>query len=335
MKMRNCQLMEMSMEKKTPDYLIVGDVQAKRENLHLVKQLLDKVEEIGLETIWLGDMLDRRGLIEAECLNTYYEYFKYSKLRHKVIVGNHDFLSMHSRETALLPLKALPNVWIIDSVTFLTPSMKTMLIPYYKDTYKFLEEINFSGVEYLIGHQGVAEFTAGSGYTENEAVSIEYLTGFKQVIMGHYHTPNEKDNVVFLGSPFSHSFSESNEVKRLGIFNEESGLISYIETDFPRHVSMEYNVDGEPMSLELCDPKDHTRIILKGKAESITKCIEPLKKNYPHIRFIEQPDTEGFQAIIKETQTSEQMFKTWLREVKDNDDIDVEAVGLKILKDSK
>lgn len=319
------------------NYLIVGDVQAKRENLHLVKQLFTKVEEIGLDVIWLGDMLDRRGLIEAECLNTYYQYFRSSKLMHHVIVGNHDLINMYSKETALLPLKSLQNVRIIDQPEYLNSSMKTLMVPYYKDSNEFLSATDYPNFKYLIGHQGVKELTIGSGYQENEAVDLSSLKQFKQVIMGHYHTPQEKDNVVFLGSPFSHSFSESNEDKRLGIFNEKDGLISYVDMDFPRH--MTYEIDCSPaetlptqLKFFEINSKDYNRIILTGRAEDIA--IFP-KDQYSNVKFIEQPDTEKTEAVIKETESHDVMFKKWLNEVKQEDNMDIESIGLEILKEVK
>lgn len=324
---------------KPQNYLIVGDVQAKRENLHLVKQLFTKVEEIGLDVIWLGDMLDRRGLIEAECLNAYYEYFRFSKQIHSVIVGNHDLINMYSKETGLLPLKSLQNVTLIDKPEYLIYPGKTLMVPYYKDPKEFLKDIsNYdSEVEYLIGHQGVKELTIGSGYQENEAVDLSSLKQFKQVIMGHYHTPQEKDNVVFLGSPFSHSFSESNEDKRLGIFNEKDGLISYVDMDFPRH--MTYEIDCSPaetlptqLKFFEINSKDYNRIILTGRAEDIA--IFP-KDQYSNVKFIEQPDTEKTEAVIKETESHDVMFKKWLNEVKQEDNMDIESIGLEILKEVK
>lgn len=315
------------------NFLIVGDIQCKRENLHLVEKLFDTIEEIGLPVILLGDLLERRGLIEAECLNAYYKYFKASKLKFYVIVGNHEMLSIHSKETALLPLKSLSNVVLVDTPTFLGQNTGVLLVPYYRNPIEFLNSITFPGVKYLIGHQGVKEFTLGSGYTETEAVNIKDLKQFKQVICGHYHSPQERENVVYLGSPFSHSFSEANEVKRLGIFDEEQGLISYIETDFPKHLSFDVNCDEFAKGDTISAAGDNFyRVCLKGSADNISKFP---KEQYPNVKFIEQPDSEQFESEIKETESHEAMFTKWLRDVKKEDDMDIEDIGLGILKEVK
>ena len=106
---------------------IVGDPHAKPGNEAEMLQLFAMVEELGLPTIWVGDLLDTKEVIRSKCLNLYYRYFKESKLPHTILVGNHDWHNLECKEHSLETLKELPNETIVD-----TPMWKDgmILIPY-------------------------------------------------------------------------------------------------------------------------------------------------------------------------------------------------------------
>lgn len=311
-------------------FLLVGDLQMKRENLKLSECLFELIENEAKqrklsEVFWLGDLLDRRGLIEAECLNSLHKYFSNSNFTHHVLVGNHDLINLHSKEHSLKSLGSIKNVILYDS--FNSSLQDILVMPYTKNPQHFLKCVKESSAKYLICHQGVKEFTFGSGYTEDEAVGLDDLKQFKLVIAGHYHTPKEMENVVYLGSPFSHSFSESNESKRLGVFDTESGNIEYIPTNFRRH--MTYNVcleNPEPVKYNL---EDINRIIVKGKDRD----IETFKKSKMQagIKYV-FISTDEKAVSIPETLTNKQKWVKWAKDIKQLDDSYVTA-GLELLND--
>ena len=71
----------------------------------------------------------------------------------------------------------------------------------------------------------------------------------------------------YLGSPFSHSFGESNEKKRLGILDAESKKIEFIPINkFPKHISMEINVKSSAPKI---DDYNHWRIVFSGTEKDI------------------------------------------------------------------
>ena len=322
-------------------YLIVGDVQAKKENLHLVKRLINDVEAQSNDIIWLGDLLDRRGHIEAELLNLFYEYFSHSKHNHWIIVGNHDLLSVHSQETALTPLKALENVRIIDEPTYLTkdgPYSDILMVPYYRNPQKFLEAVNDPSNEpkptTLICHQGIKEFTLGSGYTEDEAVHLSDLQQFQLVVCGHYHTPQQKSNVVYVGSPFSHSFGESNENKRLAIFDTSTLNLDYIPTDFPQHWTHEFDLtlglnDNDIVYLQELTADNYHRVIISGTDAQI-KEFQKSSLILPHVRYLYRP-VGGTAAVISEKLTNNDKWVKWAKDIKKLDDETIN-LGLELLK---
>lgn len=316
-------------------YLVVGDLQAKKSNLHQCEVLFAEVEfKHKLPTIWLGDMLDKRGHIEAECLNALYKYFQKSSLKHIILVGNHDQVSTHSQEHALEPLKALPNVTIVDKPTVIG---NIVLVPYTRNGDEFklwLSLTMFQDKDYLFCHQGIKEFTLGSGYTEDEAVAIEDVEGFKLVVAGHYHSPMERENVIYVGSPFSHSFGESNEQKRLMTFDDSTGEVKYIKCDkFPRHISYEYNL---PLKQEM-GPflkfgeawADYYRVIVHGNEQEF-KDFQKISDQFPGIRFIYKPKGALGSAVITESMTNHDKFIKWAKEIKKLDE-DTLKLGLELL----
>lgn len=316
------------------DFLVVGDLQMKRENLPECELLFAKLETMPINpdvdaVIWLGDMLDRRGLVEAECLNRLFDYFSSSKLQHNIIVGNHDLLSLHTLSHALQPLKALKNVTIIDSPQVLFGPVG--VIPYTRKPQTFIDaiaELRNNNCEYLFCHQGIKEFTLGSGYTEDEAVGLDDVKDYKMVIAGHYHTPMERGNTVYLGSPFSHSFGESNENKRLGIFHTASGTIEYIQLDiFRKHRTYEISANEPFPVLNL---QDLNRIIVTGTEEEI-KRVQASTVDRRGVKIIYKITGTGA-APISESLSNKDKWIKWCREIKKLDEVYVN-VGLELLND--
>lgn len=315
------------------DLLIIGDLQAKRENLQECVSLFAQIESLAKErnintVVFLGDMLERRGLIEAECLNTLFSYFSSSNLHHYIVCGNHDQISTHNDSTALEPLKALKNVNIYDEPGQLG---NILFMPYYRNPKGFLYDITLwlprlPNTPILLCHQGIKEFTIGSGYTEDEAVNVSDLKAFKLVVAGHYHTPMNKANVVYLGSPFSHSFGESNEEKRLGILNTETVELEYIPTNFRKHMTYTLGVNDP---LPAIDDKNLYRFIIEGTDDEI-KNYTPLITGR-NVKYVMRPKSVAQTVVISETLTHQDKWVKWAKDIKQLDD-EVIQKGLELLE---
>lgn len=315
------------------NWLVVGDLQLRRENKEVIRDVLTLVEaqSTKFRRLFVGDMLERRGHIEADCLNMLYEYFRDSEAQHVIIVGNHDKIKLDSTEHSLEPLKSLPNVLIVDKPTVISPEILAM--PYYRDPELFLSELELlkeenQGYKYLFCHQGIKEFTVDSGYEENEAIELVNVSSFQRVIVGHYHAPMDKENTCFIGSPVSHSFGESNHNKRLAIFNDEDNTLKFKPVrDMPRHITLEIDCDHYDGAAIPIEDKDYYRIILRGKQENIAKFP---KSSYPTVRFREDPT-----VIINDNKLSENVnnldkFTKWAKEIRNLDEETIK-LGLECL----
>jgi DNA repair exonuclease SbcCD nuclease subunit len=59
--------------------------------------------------------------------------------------------------------------------------------------------------------------------------SHKELKGVKKIITGHYHTAQEKDNVLYIGSPIPMDFNNANEMDHgFGILDTDTGEIEYV-----------------------------------------------------------------------------------------------------------
>lgn len=305
-------------------YLVVGDPHCQPDNLDKIKQLFTLVESYGLPTIWLGDLLHTKDIVRARCLNAYMTYFTNTQLKHIILIGNHDWTSKDCTEHALEPLKLLDNVTIVDRPV---QEGKALFLPYSSSIEAF--RASLSDAKYLFMHQGVTGCDYGNGFIAENELPIENLARYKKVISGHFHRYQVKDNLTYLGTPFSHTFGESNQIKYLGIFDDLDGSLQLIETDFPKHITEEYHI-GLENHLNL-DSNNYNRVLLIGTREEIEDFD---RSQFPGVKFIDSPRDIPGKTIIKETETPLDMYTKWYKEVKGETNEELYSLGLRILQDA-
>lgn len=303
-------------------YTIVGDPHAKPDNLDKINQLFDIIEDLGNTCIFLGDLLDTKELVRGKCLNTYIRRMSESKLNFYVLVGNHDWFNLDCQEHALECLKSLQNVTVVDKLLCLG---NLAFLPYMKEVPLEWLLNKTSKCNTLIAHLDIKGFDYGTGYISDEGLEFSSLGGFNKVISGHYHKFQEQGNLTYLGTPFSHSFGESNQKKYIGIFDSKTLTLELLKTPFPQHVTIEVNTE-KVEELEI-NEIDYYRVVLKGSAESIAKY-----EKLPGVKYIENPSLLAKKEnSISELQSPELQFKKWSEYRKL--DKDTEALGLEVLKD--
>lgn len=305
---------------------IVGDPHCKPDNLDKINKLFDQVEELDNAVLWLGDFLDTKEVIRGKCLNTLYNRLKDSKLHHYILVGNHDWFNLECKEHSLEILKTLGNCDIIDEVF---EQANFTAIPYMHDTAELKQILKkLPKDKPLFGHFEVIGFDFGNGYICERGLSVKDFAGFKQVISGHFHKNDKKDNFLYLGTPFSHSFGESNQTKMIAIYDIPSDEISYIKTNFPKHITLEIKNPKEVSSLkEYAGSSDYVRVINTCKDVSIDKSL------HPKIKFIDRFNikSEKQNFVINDAESNETKFQKWGKSVKKLPK-PVLDLGLEILK---
>lgn len=312
-------------------FTIIGDPHVNPKNLDKSEVLFNLVEDLNYSTIWLGDMLNNKEIISGKCLNFIYAKFKNSKLQHYILIGNHDWFNLECEDHSLKILAELPNVKIIDSPQIIEGMN---FIPYTHDKTKFSEALelfsnNLNQVLFL--HQDIIGFDLGTGFIAEDGISLEILKSFSKIISGHFHKFQQKNNLTFLGTPFSQSFGESNQAKYIGLFSKEKNHLELIETNFAKHVTITVNCDESKVITGVLNSKDFNRVILIGTQENINKFDRGLSE-YANIKWVEKASDSNIQDVqIDETVDNIVQFEKWASEIK-KIDVDTTKLGIKILR---
>lgn len=319
------------------EYTIVADPHLKPTNLDIVSQLFNLVEGLGRPVIWAGDMLDSKEVIRGRCLNLVYRYLKNSKLKHTLLVGNHEKFVLDEFDHSLAVLEELENVDII--AEGLTTNDGTLgFLPYEHDLNQFKNCLKIMADRkpaVLFLHQGINGFDYGNGHIEENGINVEDLPKLDLIISGHFHKRQEIDDgrIVYLGSPFSHSFGETNQTKYIAILDTNTKQLEYIETPFPRHWTEDLDVNDskalEQMEkLQKKHKNNHLRVNLVGDESNIALFD---RNKFPHIKFIDKPtNADNTNVAISETSSNEEKFIKWAKEIKELDKETMD-LGLEIL----
>ena len=312
---------------------IVGDPHCKPSNLNKITQLFQEVEALGNPVVWLGDMLDTKEVIHGKCLNLWYDLITRSRLNHTILVGNHDWFSSQEQDHSLRLLHIPGKCYVIDKF-FIEGNIS--FFPYSSNIEETRSYLNIADTPFVIGHFDIQGFDYGNGIDSKEGLVTEDFKHFDRVISGHYHKYQMTHNIMYLGTPFSHSFGESNQEKYLAVFDTDTGQTELVPMGFPKHLTHEIDCnklyiqsEGRRASKFSFSEKDYHRVILSGSYENVLKFPND---DYPHVKFIEQPISYNSNEMLSEALTNEQKFVKWALDIKKLKDPIVNK-GVKLLKD--
>jgi DNA repair exonuclease SbcCD nuclease subunit len=321
-------------------FTVIGDPHVTHASLDKIDTLFNIAEDLGNPVIILGDLFDTKEIVRGKCLNLVHRRLKNSALQFYISVGNHDWFNLDCQDHSLKTLNDLPNVIIVDKPFNINmDSYACMMLPYYDDMNALkavLKDAQEGGTDYVFMHQGMIGFDYGNGYIADGnghgELGMESISGFKKVISGHFHKYAKSKNIEFLGTPFSHSFGESDQVKYIGLFDSETGEMELLETPFPRHRTVLIDCAvRNPMKLieKTLNDKDIFRLTLVGTEMQI-KAID--QSQFPGVKFIEEPnDVDQVETVLLEgNDSNEQKFLNWAKEIKGLDDATI-AIGLSIM----
>lgn len=319
-------------------YTLIGDPHITHKSLDRAAQLFELVEAVGLPAIWLGDLLDTKEVIRGKCLNAAIEYFRTSKLRHIILIGNHDWFNLECLAHSLEALKLLPNVVVIDKPTQIDD---LTFLPYIHDKEILSQELaNFCDENRtLIAHLEITNFDFGNGHLCPGGLPLTALSGFKRVISGHFHKFQQSENLTYLGTPFSHSFGESNQTKYIGMLDTETNELKLAETPFPKHFTIEIDCDSSDISYTaLVGDEDCVnnfyRVILTGTQVNIDK-FQRCVFDKLNVKWIERPSDDSVNDVsIDETVSNETQFSKWATDIRKMDE-ETLKLGLSILEACK
>ena len=337
--------------------LVIGDTHFKITNLDTAEKLFELINEFisndGVtDLIFLGDVYDTKAIIRSEVQNFLIDKLteltrKYKNLDVHIVVGNHDFENFQCKNSALAPLKLINKVNVYDKEVVVNKELRCAFIPFRLTNEEFIKDVESliplkDSVNFIFCHQGLSGFDLGSGMIDVHGVDTSSLPDNKFFyIIGHYHAPQDKGNFCYLGTPFSHSFGEANQEKRVYVHYENVGTMYVTTTKLPQHYKLNYSAklntwfessikfidkikDGDIVEVTVSCASDEVKTYDLLKVSSMFSAAINLRVKY---EIIDTSKTIRLQEGI----SFEQMLKTYL-DGKDRSNLFDE--GLKFLKDA-
>lgn len=266
-------------------YVWVTDIHITPYNLQLCEKVFEKILETIIEhgcrgIIITGDVYCGKNLIYSQAQNLFFEFVRSHSLSGTEVIilpGNHDLYHVKSFRHALEPLRSLENVTIVDPPEpFIHEKTNSAFIPYLHDKNLMLKAINkCKGVANLFIHDGVNGAKIGNSHTDDFSFESTTYKSFNNVFSGHYHGYQTVDNITFLGTPFSQSFSEANKKSYIGVIDFEQGAkLLKIPTNLRRHIELYFDlskeeIDRRKIEKALHNPDNIVKIKLRGNTKQL------------------------------------------------------------------
>jgi len=258
--------------------LIFSDLHYRESRIEDCEKVLDEIKRIAkshkVKTIVnCGDTFNDKGIVRTACLESYYrKRAEFSDVDWIDIVGNHD------QDDADGKIHALSAFGLFDRATVVDDGFRIgdlFFVPYKKDLQGYLSRLpgsNWQDVT-LFCHTGIVGASMNGARADVDGLSRSLTKKFKRVISGHYHTPHEFDNVIYVGSPMQQDFSEIDQEKSVVIYDtkDDSWLRAPIRGLPRHHIATVRWIDGE---VDMKVPKgiterDFVKIDMRGEIEQV------------------------------------------------------------------
>lgn len=246
-----------------------------------------KAKILGVSLVVLGDTLDAKRIIAAECANKLIELLSVKDAPDTIfLVGNHDKINEKSEEHALNFLKPYATVVDKPAEGFLS-EIEVMLIPYQHDNSiikNILKDEDYAAPKLLLMHQGIMGSEAGHYIQDKSACPKEWFKNHR-VVSGHYHKTQDivcampGDNGVgiftYLGNPYTLNFGEANDPEKGYHVLYEDGSLELIPLKLSRHVIVELESwtvsNPNRIGTVKAKPNDILWIKINGPKEELSK----------------------------------------------------------------
>jgi DNA repair exonuclease SbcCD nuclease subunit len=187
--------------------------------------------------IHLGDVFDRRKFINMHTLhnikNNFLIPFYNGEFTLHCILGNHDvYYKNTNKVNSLNELLDGNKIKIYDSPrTVEIEGYMIGFVPWMtKDNYRECSDfIKRNESDYLCGHFEIEGFELSRGFVAEHGISNKDFKSYKRVFSGHYHYKQEKENILYTGTPYQLNFSDVEEPKGIHLFSPKDNKVTFIE----------------------------------------------------------------------------------------------------------
>ena len=186
-----------------------------------ISYLQEFCKENGIEDIIIaGDIFEKSAKIQNDAFIPL--FFKFKELRDQglnviTILGNHDIFSVDN--DSLVETFSVFGGVVKEYEQIELGGRKIDLLPYTKSE----SDIPTDG-DLLITHLSIADFQFDNKFHVNEKAgfSRKLFSGYNKVFSGHFHRPQNKGNIIFMGSPYQMNFGEIGQKKGFIVLDLET-----------------------------------------------------------------------------------------------------------------
>lgn len=267
----------------------------------------------------LGDVIDRSN-VSSYLVHKLVTFFKEVKVPTVIVLGNHDISSVDTEYYSFVKVleELNPNIQVFDETGYLTNDIVCVPYAYRAD---IVDRDDISD-KILLTHIGVSECFVSNSKRIQSDFSLAQLRRFVKVITGHYHFPQEIENVLVVGSPWEIKKDEfEHEEKRVVLYDFDSltykslpSIRKKINTVSVSSVSELNNILHRLENEVLVNPYMVTRILVPFQLSK--KYIENVEKKFGSLVTLD---------FITENEISEDSTVISLKKL---EDIDIGKIDL-------
>jgi DNA repair exonuclease SbcCD nuclease subunit len=260
--------------------LFVGDPHLKINRFDLATRFLGWLNELIAKekpdlVVNLGDTFDTHAVLRSEVLNEYVKHVYHvlsMDIPYVYLLGNHDMYRPNdSKYHALLPFKGkIDNFHIIDKTQ---DFMGMTFVPYQYNGANFPRQT----LPIVVAHQTFIGADYGP-IRATEGVDATSIDGCEVIISGHIHTKSVLGSVLYVGSPFSQSAADVDQVKGITLLDTDTYKTTFSECPLPMWRRLVFTFDQQTgighlqqeLANTVSNSKDHWVVELEGpKAEIV------------------------------------------------------------------
>ena len=194
---------------------------------------------------------------------------KKAGLEHYMLIGNHDMAVPNTTMNSILFVFSDYAKIVPDYIFFDTKNTRFHLLSY-TNTYFNNFQIDEKKKNVLVGHLDIIGFQMSNGFQAISGFKMDDFEKFDLVLSGHYHKHQQKDNIVYIGSPYQTSFSERHQKKGFIVLDDETLDWEFVESpDAPKYEILEINKITDLPEHKI--PNNFLKIKLKNNSISKTK----------------------------------------------------------------
>lgn len=236
-----------------------------------------KAKILGVPLVVVGDTLDTKAVMRAECVNRLIELVSVHDAPPTIfLVGNHDLVNEKETAHSLNFLKRYATVVDTPRIGRLK-NLEVLMIPYRSNLVELRSILqDKENPKTILMHQGLKGSASGEYFYDQTALNHDDVKDYR-VISGHYHARQDiktGDTGLFsyVGNPYTLNFGEANDpAKGYQILNSD-GTLDIINLGLRRHVIHECDTsDASMRSCPLLGKDDILLVRIKGNSDDLTK----------------------------------------------------------------